>query len=59
MMINNTNLFSAVAKPTKVGGLHGSRAGHLVNSKGIMEVTVGRGPKKAQRRMSADRSGQI
>jgi len=59
MMINNTNLFSPVAKPTKVGGLHGSRAGRLVNSKGIMEVTVGRGLKKAQRRMSADGSGQI
>ena len=59
MMINNTNLFSPVAKPTKVGGLHGGCAGRLVNSKGIMEVTVGRGLKKAQRRMSADESGQI
>jgi len=58
-MINNTNLFSPVAKPTKVGGLHGGRAGRLVNSKGIMEVTVGRRLKKAQRRMSADGSGQI
>jgi len=58
-MINNTNLFSPVAKPTKVGGLHGGRAGRLVNSKGFMEVTVGRGLKKAQRRMSADGSGQI
>ena len=58
-MINNTNLFSPVAKPTKVGGLHGGRAGRLVNSKGIMEVTVGRGLKKVQRRMSADGSGQI
>ena len=58
-MINNTNLFSPVAKPTKVGGLHGGRAGRLVNSKGIMEVTVGRWLKKAQRRMSADGSGQI
>ena len=58
-MINNTNLFSLVAKPTKVGGLHCGRAGRLVNSKGIMEVTVGRGLKKAQRRMSADGSGQI
>jgi len=58
-MINNTNLFSPVAKPTKVGGLHGGRAGRLVNSKGIMEVTVGRGLKKAQGRMSADGSGQI
>jgi len=58
-MINNTNLFSPVAKPTKVGGVHGGRAGRLVNSKGIMEVTVGHGLKKAQRRMSADWSGQI
>jgi len=58
-MINNTNLFSPVAKPTTVGGLHGGRAGLLVNIKGIMEVTVGRGLKKAQRRMSADGSGQI
>jgi len=57
-MINNTNLFSPVAKPTKVGGLHGGRAGHLVNSKGIMEVTVGRGLRKAQLRMSADGSRQ-
>jgi len=59
MMINNTNLFSPVAKPTKVGGLHGGRAGPLVNHKGIMEVTVGRGLNKAQRTMSADGSGQI
>jgi len=59
MMINNTNSFSPVAKLTKVGGLHGGRAGRLVNSKGIMEVTIGRGLKKAQRRMSADGSGQI
>jgi len=58
-MINNTNLFTPVAKPTKVGGLHGGRAWHLVNSKGIMEVTVERGLRKAQRRMSADGSGQI
>jgi len=58
-MINNTNLFPPVAKPTKVGGLHGGRARRLVNSKGIMEVTVGRGLKKAQGRMSADGSGQI
>jgi len=58
-MINNTNLFSPVAKPTKVGGLHGGRAGCIVNSKGIMEVTVGHGLRQAQRRMSADRSGQL
>jgi len=58
-MINNTNLVSPVAKPTKVGSLRGDRAGHLVNSKGIMEVTVGRRLRKAERRMSADRSGQI
>ena len=59
MMINITNLFSPVAKPTKVGGLHRGRAGCLVNSKGIIEVTVGRVLRKAQRRMSADGSGQI
>ena len=58
-MINNTDLFSPVAKPTKLGGLHGGRARRLVNSKGIMEVTVGHGIRKAQRRMSADGSGQI
>jgi len=58
-MINNTNLFSPVAKPNKVGGLHSGRAGRLVNSKGIMEVTVGNRLRKGQRRMSADRSGQI
>jgi len=58
-MINNTNLFSPVAKPTQVGGLHGGCGGRLVNSKGIMEVTVERGLKKAQRRMSAEGSGQI
>jgi len=58
-MINNTYLFSPVAKPTKVGGLHGCHAGHLVNIKGIMEVTVGRGVRKAQCRMSADGSRQI
>jgi len=58
-MINNTNLFCPVAKPIKVGGLHGGRTGLLVNSKGIMEVAVGRGLKKAQRMMSADGSGQI
>ena len=50
-MINNTNLFCFVAKPTKVGGLYGGRAGRLVNSKGIMEVTVGWGLRKAQPRM--------
>jgi len=58
-MINNTNLFCPVAKATKVGGRHGGRAARLVNSKGFIEVTVGRGRRKAQRRMSADRSGQI
>jgi len=58
-MINNSNLFSPVPKPTKVGGLHGGRAGRLVTSKGIKEVTVGRGLQKAQCRMSADGSGQI
>jgi len=44
-------------KPTKVRGLHGGRAGHLVNSKGIMEVTVGCRLRKKQRRMAADGSG--
>jgi len=43
--------------PTKVGDLHGSRAGRLVNSKGIMEVTVGSRLRKKRRRMAADRSG--
>ena len=46
-------------KPTKVGGLHGARAGHLVNSKGIMEVTVGCRLRKKRHRMAADGSGQI
>ena len=58
-MINNTNLLSPVAKPTNVGSLHGGCATCLVKSKGIMEVTVGRGLRKAQLRMSADGSGQI
>jgi len=44
-------------KPTKVGGLHGSRAGRLVNSKGIMELTVGCRLRKKRRRMAADGSG--
>ena len=57
MMINNTNLFSPVAKPTKVGGLHGGRAGRLVNSKGIMEMTVGCRLRKKRRRMAPDGSG--
>jgi len=47
-MINNTNLFSPVVKPTKVEGLDGGCAGRLVNSKSIMEVTVGRRPRKEQ-----------
>jgi len=58
-MINNNNVFSPVAKPTKVGGLDGGRARRLVNSKGIMEVTVGHGLRKVQSRISADGSGQI
>jgi len=57
-MIHNTNLFSPVAKPTNVVGFQGRRAGRLVNRKGIMEVTVGCGLRKAQRRMSVDGSGQ-
>jgi len=44
-------------KPTKVGGLHGGRARRLVNSKGIMEVTVGCRLRKKQRRIATDRSG--
>jgi len=44
-------------KPTKVGGLHGGRPGRLVNSKGIMEMTVGCRLRKKRRRMAADRSG--
>jgi len=31
-------------KPTKVGGLNGGRAGHLVNSKGIIEADRSRSP---------------
>jgi len=58
-MINNPNLFTPVVKSTKVGGLRGGLAGRLVNSKGIMEVTVGRGLRKEHSRMSADGSGQI
>jgi len=58
-MINNTNLFSAVAKPIKVCGLDGSRAWRLVNSKGIREVTVGGELRTEQPRLSADSSGQI
>jgi len=58
-MINNPNLFSPMGKSTKVGGRHGGLAGRLVNSKGIMEVTVGRGLRKEHHRMSADGSGQI
>jgi len=44
-------------KPTKVGGLHGGRAGRLVNSKQIMEMTVGCRLRKKRRRMAADGSG--
>jgi len=44
-------------KLTKVGGLQGGRAGHLVNSKGIMEMTVGCGLRNKRRRMAADGSG--
>jgi len=58
-MINDINLFSPVTKPTKVWGLHGSHAGRLVNSKGIMELTVGHRLRKGQRRMSAEGSGKI
>jgi len=44
-------------KPTKVGGLHGGRAGRLVNSKGIIEMTVGCRLRNTRRRMAADGSG--
>jgi len=44
-------------KPTKVGGLHGASAGCRVNSKGIMEVTVGCRLRKKRGRMAADGSG--
>jgi len=44
-------------KPTKVVGLHGGRAGRLVNSKGIIEMTVGCRLRKKRRRMAADGSG--
>jgi len=43
--------------PTKVGGLHGGHAWRLVNSKGIMEVTVGCRLRQKPRRMAADGSG--
>jgi len=44
-------------KPTKVGSLHGGRIGRLVNSKGIMEMTVGCRLRKKRRRMAADGTG--
>jgi len=44
-------------KPTKVGGLHGGRAGRLVSSKGIMEVTLGCRLRQKRCRMAADGSG--
>jgi len=44
-------------KPTKVGGLHGGRAERLVNSKGIMDMTVGCRLRAKRRRMAADGSG--
>jgi len=44
-------------KPTNVGGLPSGRAGRLVHSKGIMEVTVGCRLRKKRSRMAADRSG--
>jgi len=44
-------------KPTKLGGLHGGRAGRLVNSKGTMEMTVGCRIRKKRRRMPAHGSG--
>jgi len=44
--------------PTKVGGLHGGRAEHLVHSKGIMELTVGCRLRKKRPRMAVDGSGR-
>ena len=44
-------------RPTKIGGLHGSRAEPLVNSKGIMKVTVGCRLGKKRHRMAVDGSG--
>jgi len=44
-------------KPTVVGGLHGGRAGRLVNSKGISEGTVECRLRKKLCRMVADGSG--
>ena len=58
-LINNATLFSPVAKQTKVGGLPGARTRRLVNSKEILEVTVGRRLSKEQHKMSADMSGHI
>jgi len=43
--------------PTTAGGLHGGHAGRLVNSKGIMEMTVECRLRKKRRRMAADGSG--
>jgi len=43
-------------KPPKVGGWHGGCAGRLVNSMGIMEVTVGCRLRNKRRRMTADGS---
>jgi len=54
-MQNDTLLWEG--KPTKVGGLHGGRAGRLINSKGIMEVTVGCRIRKNHGRMAVDGSG--
>jgi len=59
-MVAYTSRIIIQAIPARViGGLHGGRARRLVNSKGIMEVTVERWLRKAQRRMSADGSGHI
>jgi len=44
-------------KPTRVGGLLGGRAWRLVNSKGIMEMTVGCRLRHKRRRMTANGSG--
>ena len=44
--------------PINTGGQHGGHAGHLVNSTGIMEVTVGCRLKQKGCRIAADGSGR-
>jgi len=61
-MINTAKLLSRMAQATKVGGLHGGRAGRLVTSKAIIEVTVRRRLRQEQGGMlaeAADRSRSL